>query len=64
MNAFDNTLILFMSDNGASAERVLRGDGHDPAAPPGRQRGPVFVVEAEEHLVEEVIAVEVRLHPV
>lgn len=30
-----NTLVLFCSDNGASAERVLRGDGHDPAAPPG-----------------------------
>ncbi len=35
MKVFDDTVILFMSDNGASAERVLRGDGHDPAAPPG-----------------------------
>ena len=35
MGAFDNTLICFLSDNGASAERILRGDGHDPAAPPG-----------------------------
>jgi arylsulfatase A-like enzyme len=35
MNAFDNTLILFLSDNGASAEIMVRGDGHDPAAAPG-----------------------------
>lgn len=35
MNAFDNTLILFLSDNGASAEMMVRGDGHDPTAPPG-----------------------------
>jgi arylsulfatase len=32
---WDDTLILFCSDNGASAERLVRGDGHDPAAPPG-----------------------------
>ncbi len=35
MQALDDTVILFLSDNGASAERVLRGDGHDPSAPPG-----------------------------
>lgn len=35
MNAYDNTLILFMSDNGASAEQIIRGDGHDPSVPPG-----------------------------
>ena len=35
MNAFDSTLILFLSDNGASAEMMVRGDGHDPTAPPG-----------------------------
>ena len=35
MNAFDNTLVLFLSDNGASAEIMIRGDGHDPAAAPG-----------------------------
>lgn len=35
MDAFDNTLILFASDNGASAEQILRGDGHDPTAPLG-----------------------------
>lgn len=32
---FENTLILFASDNGASAEIMVRGDGHDPTAPPG-----------------------------
>src|SRR5438045_7063413 len=35
MNALDNTLIMFLSDNGASAEIMVRGDGHDPAAAPG-----------------------------
>jgi arylsulfatase len=35
MDAFDNTLIFFLSDNGASAEQMIRGDGHDPAAAPG-----------------------------
>ena len=29
---FENTLILFLSDNGASAEIMVRGDGHDPHA--------------------------------
>lgn len=35
MNALDNTLILFLSDNGASAEMMVRDNGHDPKAPPG-----------------------------
>ncbi len=35
MGAFENTLILFASDNGASAEIMVRHGGHDPAAPPG-----------------------------
>jgi arylsulfatase len=35
MKQLDNTLILFLSDNGASAEIVDRGDGNDPDAPPG-----------------------------
>ena len=35
MNAFDNTLIFFLSDNGASAEMMIRDDGHDPQAPAG-----------------------------
>ena len=32
---FDNTVIMFFSDNGASAEIMVRGDGHDPSAPMG-----------------------------
>ncbi|MCU0705820.1 MAG: arylsulfatase [Fimbriiglobus sp.] len=28
----DDTLVLFLSDNGASAEIMVRGDGHDPHA--------------------------------
>ena len=35
MNAFDNTLILFASDNGASAEVMVRDGGHDKNAEPG-----------------------------
>jgi arylsulfatase A-like enzyme len=35
MGAFENTLVFFLSDNGASAEIMVRGDGHDPAAEPG-----------------------------
>jgi arylsulfatase A-like enzyme len=35
MNALDNTLIFFLSDNGASAEIMVRGDGHDPSASAG-----------------------------
>ncbi|MCA9165826.1 MAG: sulfatase-like hydrolase/transferase, partial [Planctomycetales bacterium] len=31
----DDTLILFLSDNGASAEIMVRGDGHDPQAARG-----------------------------
>ncbi len=35
MNAMDNTIVLFLSDNGGSAEVMVRGDGHDRAAPMG-----------------------------
>lgn len=35
MGQFKNTLILFLSDNGASAEIMVRADGHDPTASPG-----------------------------
>jgi len=35
MDAFENTVIFFLSDNGASAEQIIRGDGHDPLAPVG-----------------------------
>ena len=31
----DNTLLIFASDNGASAEMMIRGDGHDSMARPG-----------------------------
>lgn len=34
-NEFDDTLIMFLSDNGASAEIMVRTDGHDPQAIPG-----------------------------
>ncbi len=32
MMVLENTLIFFLSDNGASAEIMVRGDGHDPHA--------------------------------
>ncbi len=35
MGAFENTLIFFASDNGASAEIMVRNGGHDPKAEPG-----------------------------
>lgn len=35
MGQLDNTLVLFLSDNGASSEQLIRGDGHDSSAPAG-----------------------------
>ena len=35
MGAYENTVILFASDNGASAEQIIRGDGHYTNAAPG-----------------------------
>lgn len=35
MKALDNTVIIILSDNGASAELIVRGDGHDATAPIG-----------------------------
>jgi arylsulfatase A-like enzyme len=35
MGAYENTIICFASDNGASAEIMVRNGGHDAAAPPG-----------------------------
>jgi arylsulfatase len=35
MNQLENTVILFLSDNGASAEQIIRGDGHNASASPG-----------------------------
>jgi arylsulfatase len=35
MQTDQNTITLSLSDNGASAEQIIRGDGHDPNAPVG-----------------------------
>ena len=35
MHQYEDTLVLFLSDNGASSEIMIRGDGHDPSAAPG-----------------------------
>jgi len=35
MGVFENTIVLFASDNGASAEIMVRGEGHDRSAPAG-----------------------------
>jgi len=35
MKALDDTMILFVSDNGASSEQLIRNDGHDPNTRPG-----------------------------
>jgi arylsulfatase len=35
MGAFENTVIIFVSDNGASAEQIIRGDKNDKSAPAG-----------------------------
>lgn len=35
MGRLENTIVLFLSDNGASAEIMVRDDGHDPSQPPG-----------------------------
>jgi len=38
MNVFQDTLILVLSDNGASAEILVRGGGHDPEAARGSSK--------------------------
>jgi arylsulfatase A-like enzyme len=38
MGALDDTVVLFLSDNGASSEQLIRGDGHDSSAPLGSAR--------------------------
>jgi len=38
MGVLDNTIVIFISDNGASAEQIIRGDMHDPAAPVGSSK--------------------------
>jgi len=35
MGQWENTMVIFLSDNGASAEIMVRDDGHDPSLPPG-----------------------------
>jgi len=35
MGAWENTLIVFLSDNGADATLMVRGDGHNQSAAPG-----------------------------
>jgi len=35
MGEWENTVTLFVSDNGASAEQIIRGDGHDKSSTPG-----------------------------
>jgi arylsulfatase len=38
MDALDNTVIFFLSDNGADATLMVRGEGHDQNAPAGSWR--------------------------
>jgi arylsulfatase len=38
MGQAQNTVTFFVSDNGASAEQIIRGDRHDPQAPAGSAR--------------------------
>ena len=35
MGALRDTVVVFLSDNGASSEQLIRGDGHDSSAPLG-----------------------------
>ncbi len=35
MKAENDTVVIFLSDNGASSEQLIRGDGHDSKAPLG-----------------------------
>jgi arylsulfatase len=38
MGAGNDTVVVFLSDNGASSEQLIRGDGHDASAPLGSAR--------------------------
>lgn len=38
MKAYENTVIFFLSDNGADATLLVRGEGHDRTAKPGSWR--------------------------
>jgi len=46
MNALDNTVIIFLSDNGASWEQTIRADGHDYAAPLGSAGSPPITMRS------------------
>lgn len=37
MGELEDTVVMFVSDNGASAEQIIRGDGHDKTAKPGSE---------------------------
>ncbi|MFN0076956.1 MAG: arylsulfatase [Prosthecobacter sp.] len=38
MDSLENTMVIFLSDNGATAEQIVRGSGHDASAPVGSER--------------------------
>jgi arylsulfatase len=38
MGVLDDTVIFFLSDNGADATMIIRGEGHDRQSPPGSWR--------------------------
>ncbi|MEY3897696.1 MAG: hypothetical protein RLZZ214_3217 [Verrucomicrobiota bacterium] len=38
IGGFENTIVFFVSDNGASAEQIIRGLGEDPSAPIGSEK--------------------------
>lgn len=38
MGQLNDTVVVFLSDNGASSEQLIRGDGHDSSAPLGSAR--------------------------
>ena len=55
MKAFDDTVIFFLSDNGATAEQMIRGDSHRTGAPTGSAEtylalGPGWSTAAKQHI--------------
>ena len=54
MGELENTVIFFLSDNGASAEIMVRDGGHDRSAPPG---GRVLVTGTSATVDGDVVAV-------
>ncbi len=52
MGVFEDTIIVFLSDNGASGEEIIRGDGNDREAAPGSAKsflsiGPAWATAAD-----------------